>query len=46
MGFDGKLPVGMQVIGRAFDEAGILSLAHQYQQATDWHRRVPEGWEE
>ena len=45
MGFDGGLPVGMQIVGRAFDEAGILALAHQYQQATDWHRRVPEGWE-
>ncbi len=45
MGFDHKLPVGLQIIGRAFDEAGILGLAHHYQQATDWHRRVPEGYE-
>ncbi len=45
MGFDGKLPVGLQIIGRAFDEAGILGLAHHYQQATDWHRRVPPGYE-
>ncbi len=45
MGFDGALPVGMQIIGRAFDEAGILALAHQYQRATDWHRHVPAGWE-
>ncbi len=44
MGFDGKLPVGLQIIGRAFDEAGILGLAHHYQQATDWHKRVPEGY--
>ncbi|MGA7965921.1 MAG: amidase family protein, partial [Gammaproteobacteria bacterium] len=44
MGFDGKLPVGLQIIGRAFDEAGILRLAHHYQQATDWHQRVPEGY--
>lgn len=44
MGFDGKLPVGLQIIGRAFDEAGILRLAHHYQQATDWHTRVPEGF--
>ncbi|MGH8272484.1 MAG: amidase family protein, partial [Gammaproteobacteria bacterium] len=45
MGFDDKLPVGLHIIGRAFDEAGILSLAHHYQQATDWHRRVPQGFE-
>ena len=44
MGFDGKLPVGLQIIGRAFDESGILGLAHHYQQATDWHKRVPEGY--
>lgn len=41
MGFDKSLPVGLQIIGNAFDEAGILALAHQYQQATDWHRRCP-----
>ncbi len=45
MGFDGNLPVGLQMIGKAFDEAGILALAHQYQQVTDWHRRVPPRWE-
>ncbi|MGH8272818.1 MAG: Asp-tRNA(Asn)/Glu-tRNA(Gln) amidotransferase subunit GatA [Gammaproteobacteria bacterium] len=44
MGFDDALPVGLQIIGRAFDEAGILTLAHHYQQATDWHTRVPEGF--
>jgi len=44
MGFDGKLPVGLQIIGRAFDESGILGLAHHYQQATDWHKNVPEGY--
>lgn len=43
MGFDGGLPVGMQIIGRAFDEGGILALAHQYQQATDWHKQTPPG---
>jgi aspartyl-tRNA(Asn)/glutamyl-tRNA(Gln) amidotransferase subunit A len=45
MGFDEGLPVGLQIIGRAFDEAGILALAHHYQQATDWHTRVPPGFE-
>jgi len=35
------LPVGLQLVGRAFDEATILSAAHHYQQITDWHRRRP-----
>src|SRR5690606_11070813 len=35
------LPVGLQIVGRAFDEAGILNIAHAYEQATDWHRRRP-----
>ena len=37
------LPVGLQVIGRHFDEARMLNVAHQFQQATDWHRRRPPG---
>ncbi len=39
----GGLPVGLQVIGRHFDEARMLNVAHQFQQATDWHRRRPPG---
>jgi aspartyl-tRNA(Asn)/glutamyl-tRNA(Gln) amidotransferase subunit A len=36
-------PVGLQLIGRWFDEARLLSLAHRFQLATDWHlRRPPE----
>jgi len=31
----------MQIVGKPFDEATILRLAHHYQQATDWHRRMP-----
>lgn len=38
-----KRPVGLQVIGNYFNEARLLNVAHQYQQATDWHRRQPEG---
>ena len=42
VGFDADgLPVGMQIIGRAFDEATLFRLGHAYQQATDWHRRAP-----
>jgi len=41
-GFSDDLPVGMQLIGNYFDEARLLNVAHQYQQATDWHTRAPE----
>jgi aspartyl-tRNA(Asn)/glutamyl-tRNA(Gln) amidotransferase subunit A len=41
-GFDAQhLPIGMQIIGKSFDEATILNLAHSYEQSTDWHRRKP-----
>jgi aspartyl-tRNA(Asn)/glutamyl-tRNA(Gln) amidotransferase subunit A len=33
------LPLGLQVVGNAFDEATVLRIAHAYQQLTDWHRR-------
>ena len=35
------LPLGLQLVGRPFDEAGLLAAGHAYQQATDWHRRRP-----
>jgi aspartyl-tRNA(Asn)/glutamyl-tRNA(Gln) amidotransferase subunit A len=35
------LPIGLQLIGRAFDEAMLLRVAHAYQQATTWHKRKP-----
>jgi len=41
-GDDGR-PVGLQIIGNYFSEARLLNVAHQYQLATDWHRRVPGG---
>ncbi|MCX8126059.1 MAG: Asp-tRNA(Asn)/Glu-tRNA(Gln) amidotransferase subunit GatA [Dehalococcoidia bacterium] len=40
-GFANGLPVGMQIIGRAFDEETILRIAYTYEQATDWHKRRP-----
>ncbi len=41
-GFDEKgLPVGLQLMGNYFSEAKLLGVAHRYQQATDWHLRVP-----
>lgn len=35
------IPVGFQIAGRAFDEAGLLAAGHAYQQVTDWHLRRP-----
>ena len=43
-GFDSKgLPIGLQLVGDYFSEARMLNVAHQYQHATDWHARRPEG---
>ena len=36
------LPIGLQLQGRPFDEARLLRAAAMFQQATDWHTRVPE----
>jgi aspartyl-tRNA(Asn)/glutamyl-tRNA(Gln) amidotransferase subunit A len=35
------MPVGLQLIGNYFKEAQLLSTAHRFQQATDWHQRKP-----
>ena len=35
------LPVGMQIVGPKYGEAGILTIGHAYEQATDWHARIP-----
>jgi aspartyl-tRNA(Asn)/glutamyl-tRNA(Gln) amidotransferase subunit A len=41
-GFDEKgLPVGLQLTGPHFSEGRLLGAAHAYQQATDWHQRIP-----
>ena len=37
----GNLPVGIQFIGRHFDEESILKVAYAYERATDWHTRRP-----
>jgi aspartyl-tRNA(Asn)/glutamyl-tRNA(Gln) amidotransferase subunit A len=37
----GGLPVGMQLIGRSFDEATLLTIGAAFQRATDFHARVP-----
>ena len=45
-GFGAKnRPVGLQLMSNYFEEAKLLGVAHQYQLATDWHRRIPGGFE-
>lgn len=43
-GFVDKLPTGLQLISNFFEEAKLLNIAHQFQQVTDWHKKVPEGF--
>lgn len=41
-GFDADgMPIGMQIIGKHFDEATILRAAHVYEQSTEWHNKKP-----
>jgi aspartyl-tRNA(Asn)/glutamyl-tRNA(Gln) amidotransferase subunit A len=41
-GVDGDgLPIGLQVLGRPYDEATVLQVAAAYEASTDWHRRRP-----
>lgn len=35
------VPVGFQIVGKAFDEGLILAAGHAYQRETDWHMRRP-----
>ncbi len=42
-GFSGDaLPVGLQIIGKKWDEAALLRIAYAYEQATPWHERFPQ----
>jgi aspartyl-tRNA(Asn)/glutamyl-tRNA(Gln) amidotransferase subunit A len=43
-GFDGGLPVGVQLIGPHFGESRLLAAAHAYQGVTDFHRRIPAAY--
>ncbi len=40
-GFDNGLPLGLQIIGRHFDEKSIYRVAHAFEQATDYHKQKP-----
>jgi aspartyl-tRNA(Asn)/glutamyl-tRNA(Gln) amidotransferase subunit A len=44
-GLSGGMPVGLQVIGNYFEEGRLLNTGHQFQQVTDWHTRIPDGYE-
>ena len=39
------LPVGLQIIGNAFEEARLLNVAHRFQHVTHWHQAAPAGFE-
>ena len=39
-----KRPVGLQLMANYYEEAKLLGVAHQYQLATDWHRRMPKDF--
>ncbi|MBE1556024.1 Asp-tRNA(Asn)/Glu-tRNA(Gln) amidotransferase subunit GatA [Sporosarcina limicola] len=44
-GFADGLPIGLQIIGKHFDEATVYRVAHAYEQATDFHTSTPDIWE-
>jgi aspartyl-tRNA(Asn)/glutamyl-tRNA(Gln) amidotransferase subunit A len=43
-GFQHGLPIGLQLIGNFFDEALLLNAGHQFQQNSDWHKKMPVGF--
>jgi Asp-tRNA(Asn)/Glu-tRNA(Gln) amidotransferase A subunit family amidase len=43
-GHDNPL-ASLSFVGRLNDEATLLTVARAYEQATDWHRRHPAGWQ-
>ncbi len=36
-----KLPIGLQLLAKPFDESALLQIAHAYEQSTDWHTQTP-----
>lgn len=45
-GFVENRPVGLHLIGPYHSEAKLLNVAHQYQQTTEWHTKMPEAYQE
>lgn len=43
-GMLGNMPIGMQLIGKHFDEKQLLQVGHIYQQNTDWHQLIPDNY--
>ncbi|MCX5725806.1 MAG: Asp-tRNA(Asn)/Glu-tRNA(Gln) amidotransferase subunit GatA [Candidatus Saganbacteria bacterium] len=41
-GFSNELPIGLQIIGKAFDEETIFRVAYTFEQNTEWHKRKPK----
>ncbi len=41
IGFENELPLAFQIVGKPFDEAGVMRIGHAFEQATDFHRRRP-----
>lgn len=41
-GFSDGLPVGLQIIGKAFDETTVLRVAHAFEQNTEFHKQRPQ----
>src|SRR6202011_1649620 len=37
-----QLPIGLQILGKALDEACTFQIAHAYEQSTDWHKARPQ----
>ena len=41
-GFDGQgLPIGLQLIGKHFDEETLCKVAYAFESSTEWHKRTP-----
>lgn len=38
----GNLPIGLQILGKHFDEESVIHAAYVYEQATEWHKRKPK----
>ena len=45
-GFSEGMPVGLQLVAPHLEEGRLLAWAHQYQQQTDWHTRLPQWLED